>query len=242
MDRARKAVDDLTAQLNKTRSARESQLATELINAREALNNLTQQAAIDANVKAFLADRNRELEQPDGLEHQLAALRSKIVTLEADCGSSRRGESEACERVRRVEELLRQKEDAINEIQEFGVNASVAKRLQEMRDALQSLHAERDEALEQLQSANLTKQQLAARLTALGDLPEPSPRGDTLLLEQQCEAHIHWHQIGSSDTSDTNLYMFAQLRFILIQVKLNKKKKKKKKKKILIDNRPLIQN
>ena len=51
LEQAKQAVDDLTSQLARTRSAREKELLRELNACKEANNNLKQQAAIDLQVK-----------------------------------------------------------------------------------------------------------------------------------------------------------------------------------------------
>lgn len=67
-----------------------------------------------------------------------------------------------------MRKITQEKEDTLNQIQSWGVNAFVSQQLQDLRDALQAVHAERDDALEQLKTANHVKKEMAAQLLELG--------------------------------------------------------------------------
>ena len=67
-----------------------------------------------------------------------------------------------------VRSTQKEKEETLNQIQSWGVNAFVSQQLQDLRDALQACHAERDDALEQLRTANHVKREMASRLLELG--------------------------------------------------------------------------
>lgn len=67
-----------------------------------------------------------------------------------------------------VRTITREKEDTLHQIQANGINAVVSQQLQDLRDALQAVHAERDDALEQLKSANHVKREMATKLIAMG--------------------------------------------------------------------------
>ena len=71
-----------------------------------------------------------------------------------------------------VEAVTREKEHTLDLIQSNGVNAFVSQQLQDLRDALQAVHAEREDALEQLKSANHVKREMAAKLMELGAAPQ----------------------------------------------------------------------
>merc|ERR1712070_166744 len=65
LSKAKQAVEELTSQLAKTRSAREKELERKVSSCEDVINNLKQQGAIDLQVKNFLAERVQELEAPE---------------------------------------------------------------------------------------------------------------------------------------------------------------------------------
>ena len=82
--KAKQAVDELTAQLAKTRSAREKDLVRKMSKQEEVINNFKQQQKIDLEVKNFLAERVQQLEQPDGFTLELATLQGQVAMLKGD--------------------------------------------------------------------------------------------------------------------------------------------------------------
>jgi len=172
LEKAKQAVDELTNQLSKTRSAREKELERKATMCEEVINNLKQQAAIDLQVKNFLAERVQELEAPEGFPTELTHLQSQLTMVSVDKATLEEVSRHAEEQVKILQEQVRavtkEKEDTMNQIQSWGVNAFISQQLQDLRDGLQAVHAERDDALEQLRSANHVKGELAAKLMAMG--------------------------------------------------------------------------
>lgn len=170
--RARQAVDELTAQLAKTRAAREKELERKMKKQEEQLNNFKQQARIDLEVKNFLAERVRQLEEPEGFATELATLQGKVTHLSGENANleetTQKATQEASRLRQQVYTIQKEKDETLTQIQAWGVNAFVSQQLQDLRDALQACHAERDDAVEQIKTTKNINRQMAARLIDLG--------------------------------------------------------------------------